>query len=116
MFVACMFGCESSNEMNYACTAELRAPMGVSVSSPQGLPIDSVTAECNSEMACVHKSRYDSDDSVFYSCFEDGGGTYTVTVRSGDLAWTQKVDIKANECHTTEGKSLDFVLDPNTAD
>jgi hypothetical protein len=114
--IACV-GCIESR----SCTLELRYAVIVRIENPQGLTIDSVTAkrsheqDCTSYLGGADASTGDSHE-VGYSCFEDGGGTYVVRVESGRSTWTQKVHINANACHTTERKTLTFVLDPKTAD
>jgi hypothetical protein len=120
----CVLACDAFNDST-DCTGEARAAVLVSVSSPHDLAIDSVTATRAHERSCDGLGALDagsrdaagsSGDTAEYSCTEDGGGTYVVRVKSGRLTWTQKVDVKANECHTTEIKKLTFTLDPATAD
>jgi len=99
----------------------------VSVASPRGLPIDSVTATRRSESSCEGNSvpalsdaasatSEDGGAIAMYVCYEQGGGEYAVKVESGALSWTQSVQVAANACHVTESKTLSFVLDPATAD
>ena len=98
------------------CTDELRLAIRVYVTSPEGLPIDRVTAERSHEMACSFSSAQGTDagSDRMYRCHEQqgGGGVYTVRVYSGDEVWTAAVYIDANECHTTEIKDVRVVLDP----
>ncbi len=47
-----------------------------------------------------------------YSCFEQGGGMYEVTVVSGGKATSQSAFVPADACHTTERKTLDFIVQP----
>jgi hypothetical protein len=116
--VVALLGCDDST----ACTRELRFPIQVDVSSPDGLPIDSVTATREREDECADLSYPgladggDASSSGHYACTEQGGGTYVVRVTSGELTWSKSTHIDADECHTTEDKSLTFVLDPETAD
>jgi hypothetical protein len=107
--------CACSDETT--CTLENRLAITVQVESPQGLPVDSVTATRRREQACESQATsQDASGPGSYECGEQGGGTYTVRVTSGELQWTQRVDISADECHTTEHQTLEFVLDPDTAD
>jgi hypothetical protein len=103
-------------------TDEERAPIHVSVSSPQALPIDQVTATRIHEKPCTINTISQAGASGSgekndeYVCWEDGGGTYVVRVHSGAETWTQEINIQADACHTQEVKQLTFVLDPQTAD
>lgn len=102
-----------------SCTAELRSAIEVYVESPDGLPVDAVTATQRSEIPCdmlPSTGAQDAGDAEHYNCSEQSGGTYVVRVTSGDETWSQAVDIEADECHTTERKTLTFVLDPALAD
>ena len=97
------------------CTDELRLAIRVYVTSPEGLPIDRVTAEQSHEIACSFSSApqgADAGSDRMYRCHEQGGGVYTVRVYSGDETWTASVHIDANECHTQEIKDVRVVLDP----
>jgi hypothetical protein len=98
------------------CTEEERVAVRVHVSSPSGLPIDSITAEHEDEAQCEPSSREtDGSPDGVYRCMEQGGGRYTIRVYSGDLCWTTHVDVSANECHTTEIGNVDVVMDPDAA-
>lgn len=110
-------GCASDDSVT--CTLELRSPITVEVTSPEGRPIDAVTAERRHEAECdgsVLSERDGGPTQAAYWCYEQGGGTYVVRVKSGDLTWTQRTHVTANECHTTSSATLSFVLDPDTAD
>jgi hypothetical protein len=106
-----------------ACSTELRTAVLVSVDD-NDLPIDSVTATNQDERTCggtptgmpVRPVDDAGDETRMYTCWEQGGGTYVVRVKSGELTWTQRTTVAANECHTSEVKSLHFVLDRQTAD
>jgi hypothetical protein len=98
------------------CTDELRIAARVHVTSPEGLPVDRVTAEQSHEIECWFSSApEESGVDRMYRCAEQGGGVYTIRAYSGDRVWTEEVHIDANECHTTEIKDVDLVLDPRTA-
>jgi hypothetical protein len=107
-----------------ACATNLVAAIQVRVSSPHGLAIDAVTATNHQTRKCDRVEPPDEDDgggadssaAVHYTCWEDGGGTYGVSVESGKLTWTQNVHVNADACHVTEMKMLTFVLDPHSAD
>jgi hypothetical protein len=106
-----------------SCTSELRSAVTVLVSSPAELAVDSVTATRAREAPCeggpagaAGASGDSSTQSSEFYCYEQGGGVYTVRVSSGSLTWTQRTTVAADECHTTEHKTLTFSLDPATAD
>ena len=100
-----------------ACTAEARTAVTVTVTAPTGLRIDKVTARRSVDVECfVFGANLDAGSHPTYQCYEQGGGTYVVTVHSGSLTWTDSVSVRADECHTIERKELHFVLDPETAD
>jgi hypothetical protein len=117
---AVIVACDSQR----TCTSELRSALTVQISSPQGLEVDSVTATRRVELPCEnssveHAGARDAaagSNELVYTCWENGGGTYVVRVKSGQSTWTQKVHVNADFCHTTEHKTLSFVLDPETAD
>jgi hypothetical protein len=100
------------------CTQEQRVAVRVHVSSPrdQDLPVVRVTADNGREDVCESSSEADASSAGTYRCNEQGGGEYTIRVYSDALTWTTRVDVDANECHTTEIKDVDVVLDPQTAD
>jgi hypothetical protein len=105
------------------CTDELRSAVVVHVSSPGGLAVDGVSAmreggahECESSLFYDAGSN-DAGAVQSYTCWEQGGGTYVVRVKSGASTWTKRVEIDTDGCfHVTEQKTLNFVLDPKTAD
>ncbi len=98
------------------CTRDLHVAIRVHVTSPAGLPIDQVTAEQSQEIECEFSSAADDAGSDrMYRCHEQGGGGYTVRVYSDDDVWSTAVQIDANECHTTQIKDVDVVLDPDDA-
>jgi hypothetical protein len=117
-------GCSDAN----VCTLEARTAVIVQVEYTQDLEPDSVMAtrrsrplECtrwdHQEAGAKKADASDIGAAVStYHCREQGGGEYVVRVVSGNLSWTQSVDIAANECHTIEQKELRFVLDPSDAD
>ena len=115
-------GCAGDDDDNtITCTTEIRSAILGDISSPEGLPIDSVTAERSFVAECEGDFSSAAQDAAqgpleFY-CWEQGGnGTYVVRVTSGDLTWTQSATVERNECHTTRTARLHFVLDPDTAD
>lgn len=98
------------------CTNEARIAVRVHVTSPDNLPIDRVTAQQSHEIECWFSSiTDDSGADRTYRCTEQGGGEYTIRAYSGDDVWTATAHIDANECHTTEIKDVDLVLDPKDA-
>jgi len=103
-----------------SCTSEVRGAIKVVFRSPEGLAVDSVTAENRFYAECEGGPASDSLDAgerMFeYWCYEQGGGTYVVRVTSGDMTWTQRTEISADACHTTSHETLTFVLDPRAAD
>jgi hypothetical protein len=97
----------------HICTEEERIAVRVHVSSPFGLPSDRVTAEQDHEMVCAFSSSSDDATTDFmYRCAEQGEGIYIIRAYSGDQVWSARVHVNANECHTTEIKDVDLVLDP----
>jgi hypothetical protein len=109
-------GCGGDDEGGALCTLELRLPIAVRVSSPQGLPIDTVTARNREIEQCSSFGFEDAGDDRVFHCAEQGGGKYVVRVASGELAWSQSVDLTADACHVSDSATLEFVLDPATAD
>jgi hypothetical protein len=107
---------DDPDEPGIACTTILLAPIKVRVLSLQGLPIDSVTARNITVDECRPFPFPDAGAETTLSCNEQGAGTYRVRVQSGELSWTQSVDLEADECHVTDRAELDFFLDPDTAD
>jgi hypothetical protein len=111
---------EAEPEAEVPCTDELRTAVIVSVRSPQGLPTDDVTAtrgKATTECTSWPLDTVDAGaDSAMYFCSEQGGGTYRVRVTSGDLTWTQSVDVEADVCHVRKAVEVEFVLDPEQAD
>jgi hypothetical protein len=98
------------------CTEELRVAVRVHISSPEDLPVDRVTADLKRETECESFSlETDASGEGIYRCNEQGGGRYTIRVYSGDMSWSTGVSVTANECHTTEIKDVDVVLDPASA-
>lgn len=98
------------------CTQEQRVAVRVHVSSPDGLPVDNVTADQEGEKQCdVSSVENAATPTGVYRCMEQGGGKYTIRVYSGDLCWTANVDVTANECHTTDIGNVAIVMDPDTA-
>ena len=110
--LALLAGCGSSN----MCTADLRTAVRVHISSPDGLPVSAVTVSNHGEQPCETFASADASSDLEYDCYEQGGGIYTVHVESGSMTWTKSVSIAADSCHVTEQKTLEFVLDPATAD
>jgi hypothetical protein len=78
--------------------------------------VDAVTATNLNEEPCEALFTGDAGADEEYTCYEQGGGPYTVRVRSGSMTWTKAVSVNADACHVTEQKTLVFVLDPATAD
>lgn len=98
------------------CTAELRTAVAVHVASPQGLPVSSVTAARLSEHPCEGGSTRTTAFDYRYDCYEQGEGVYTVRVKSEALTWTKQVAVSSDGCHVDTTQTLDFTLDPATAD
>ncbi|MFZ5894407.1 MAG: hypothetical protein ACOY0T_25320 [Myxococcota bacterium] len=107
-----LLGCSSSDHL---CTLELRSAVTVSISSPNGLPVSPVTVTNETEAEC-QLTQGAGSNALTYSCYEQGGGLYTVRVTSGSTTWTKSVSVAADECHVTEQKTVSFVLDPALAD
>lgn len=104
------------DDNNVLCTLELRLPISVRVTSPEGLPITSVTATNERIEKCSNFGWEDAGDAVVFHCAEQGGGTYRVRVASRQLGWSKSVDLNADECHVLSRVKLDFVLEEATAD
>ena len=70
--------------------------------TPNGRTIDSVTAELERERAC-ELDEYEQtdagahDDVVSYVCFAQGGGQYTVRVRSGRDTIVKTITVPASD-------------------
>jgi hypothetical protein len=88
----------------------------VHVSSADELPVDRVTAELSHERDCAVSLESDASAYGIYRCTEQGGGSYTIRVYSGDKTWSTNVRVTANECHTLEIKDVEISLDPASAD
>lgn len=104
-------GCSSSSEKS--CTLELRTAVRVQVTSPEALRIDAVSVTNSFEAACVPSVTGQSGQ---YDCYEQGIGQYTVRVKSGTMTWSKSVSIAGDECHVSELKTLEIVLQSTTAD
>lgn len=113
--VLCLAALFSACSGELVCTAEDRVAVRVNVSSPSGLPVDSITADRTREAECGESSGEAQQSDGVFRCMEQGGGQYTIRVYSGNLCWTTQVDVHANECHTTDIANVDIVMDPNTA-
>jgi hypothetical protein len=74
--------------------------------------IDKVTIELESEKECG--SFYDPGLGQVYTCWEQGGGLYTVRVYSGDTVREKQVEIAADECHIEERASVQIDLQDET--
>lgn len=120
-----LLGCESTT----VCTRELRYPITVEVSSPFGLEVDSVTAKSSTGTGECEGAGLDGpggapvpavdvDGGVLtYRCAERGAGSYLVTVHSGELSWSKLSRYFARDgCHPKGHQTLEFLLDPDTAD
>jgi len=101
------------------CTSELRAAVLVVLTSPEGLPVDSVTAEHGSVFDCKMISGFvGKEASGHYACWEEGGGEYTVRIHSGALVWTRKVSVveEGDGCHVKEAADITLALTRDSAD
>jgi hypothetical protein len=70
--------------------------------TPNGRVIDSVTAELVTEQACELDTYEQSeagaaDDVVYFVCFAQGGGEYTVRVRSGADTVVRTISVPASD-------------------
>jgi hypothetical protein len=70
--------------------------------TPNGRTIDSVTAELVTEQACELDAYERSeagaaDDVVSFGCFAEGGGEYTVRVRSGGDTVVRTINVPASD-------------------
>jgi hypothetical protein len=88
------------------CKPELRIAAEVIVTGAG--PIDKVTIELESEKECG--SFFDQGVGQVFTCWEQGGGLYTVRVYSGDVVREKQVEIEADECHIKERASLQIDL------
>lgn len=88
------------------CTAELRIAAEVTVTGTGR--IDKVTIELESEEECG--SFFDPNVGQVFTCWEQGGGLYTVRVYSGDMVREKQVQIDADECHIMERVSVQVDL------
>ncbi|HET9933294.1 MAG TPA: hypothetical protein VFQ35_21465 [Polyangiaceae bacterium] len=113
LFVIAASGCSSTEKV---CTLQLLTAVRVRIESLDGLPITDVRLTSPAQQNCFENSAGATDTSVEYDCYEQGGGIYTVRVTSGTMTWTQSVSVAADECHVTEQKTLQFVLDSASAD
>jgi hypothetical protein len=98
------FGCGDDE-----CSAEQRVALEVIVGSAG--PIDKVTVELEDEEECgtgrsSGASPSFSDPELVYTCWEQGGGVYTVRVYSGTEVYEEQIEIEADECHIKERASL----------
>jgi hypothetical protein len=105
------FALSAASADPHECSAELRA-IRVELSSPEGLVVDSVTIENEHEQPCEEATP----DALAYDCHEQGGGEYIVRVHSGELTWTQTLEITHDGCHIPEGESVSFDLTAASAD
>ncbi|HKP64701.1 MAG TPA: hypothetical protein VJV78_48525 [Polyangiales bacterium] len=99
--------------MPHGCTDILLLPIAVTI-EPRDLTVDSVTSHNEGERSVDCQRGFRS--RTMFSCREQGAGTYTVQVTSGELTWTQTVELHADECHVTDTAKLTFELDPATTD
>jgi hypothetical protein len=72
-------------------------------------PIDKVTGELETEEECG--SFFDEDGNQIFTCWEQGGGTYTVRVYSGDRVVEEQIAVEADACHIKERAWLNIDLD-----
>ena len=98
------------------CTTELRTAVIVNVSSPDGLPVSAVTSALLGEQPCEGGPTKVAGFDYRYLCYEQGEGVYKVRVKSDALTWTQRASLGSDGCHVDGEKTLNFVLDPATAD
>lgn len=90
---ACGDGASHDGERTYALSVLV---------TPNGQVIDSVTAELTSEQAC-ELNEYEqtdagaADDVVSYDCFAQGGGEYTVRVRSGADTIVRTIEVPESD-------------------
>lgn len=90
------------------CSEEVRVAVDVLIAGTG--PIDKVTVELDHEEECG--SFFDDQQNQVYTCWEQGAGTYTVRVYSGERVLEQQVDIETNKCdHIKQRASLQFDLD-----
>lgn len=68
---------------------------------PDGTSIEKVTVELKDEQECG--TVYDPAMGKLYTCWEQGGGTYTLRVYSaGQVIHTQEVELESDGCHIKE--------------
>jgi hypothetical protein len=101
---------ESTTTIESICTADWRFAVLVELDNPDRLSIDEVTATLENEEQCFLESSTRALDHALYSCLEQGGGRYSVLVRSGERTWDESVDVPANECHVTALQTLTIQL------
>lgn len=94
------------------CGDILVLPIRVKI-EPHELTVDSVTSHNEGEptLECQANFRSRTD----FSCQEQGAGTYTVQVTSGDYTWSQSVELHSNGCHVDSRAELHFELAAETA-
>ncbi|MFT3924552.1 MAG: hypothetical protein QM778_18580 [Myxococcales bacterium] len=102
------------------CTTNI-VSFEIRVSSPEGLPVEHVTAEQNRESECMSTSEGgDASLGGAYPCWEQGSGEYVLRVRSGDRTWTRRVTVKedpaSDGCHIEMGQGFDIELTAASAD
>lgn len=89
------------------CSAEQRVAVQVLVNGAG--PIDKITVELEREEECG--SFRDANLGQVYTCWEQGGGLYTVRVYSGDEVHEEQIEIEADECHIKQRESVTIDLD-----
>ena len=82
------------------CSAGQRVAINVMISG--SAPVDKVTAELEFEEEC----GFNRQVGQVFTCWEQGGGTYTVRVYSGDMVHEEEIEIEADECHIKERATL----------
>lgn len=89
------------------CSTELRVAVNGSVFDAAGALVraESISARVNGGDPRACSWSYGT-----YSCMEQGGGRYEVTVNYPTESLTQAVDVKADDCHVLRSSSLDFTL------
>lgn len=109
--------CADDASFDATCAAYATTAVVVEVVGDQ--PVTAVTATHGDKTArCYPSTLQDSAMGETFSCFEVGWGSdekYTINVHGSDERWTKSVDVKSDQCHVTEVKtlSIDLASDPS---
>jgi hypothetical protein len=92
-----------------SCSDEILIAVELHTTIPAGLNITRVTAELKSEEDCG--LFIDPNAGHVYTCWEQGGGTYTIRFYSGDdVVYMEDDEVEAGACHIKERVMSDVDL------